>query len=332
MIKAKIFILVLFLSLFSAAFSASNQGDILMNKPYITMHIDINGCTYQVLVNDVPIMSDADGIPVTVDLPVNEWLKSGANSFSLKLGPVKDAKALAQEGQNCHAIATLQVREFGASNSSEVLLSKLDYQSTPTLLSTIKSSYQSSTEAGKFAIESDKLTQTEKGNIEIGSVDIQKYKGHYGQGVELKRSISLPLPFPKWAWLSSDKIPDDQQTKAALIQQYKRIWEDIQSKNIKAIAPLFSERIREYSAAYFQPQSDMNVVKEIENAANNNSLELGAFIPKYEYLHVFGDGRLAKLTTWDGSASIYFNYKNEDMSENFDLIFRKSSDKWIITR
>ena len=54
-------------------------------KPFYSLAIDAGGCPYDLRVNDCPVVSDSDGHSVKIDIPINQWLRSGSNVFTLAL-------------------------------------------------------------------------------------------------------------------------------------------------------------------------------------------------------------------------------------------------------
>ena len=92
------------------------------------------------------------------------------------------------------------------------------------------------------------------------------------------------------------------------------------------------DRIEGYTKWSKQPQQQWDYEHDLQEAQKDPQKKLGDFIPKYEYLQVFGDGKLARLTIWDGTEAIYFNHKDKDLSDNYDFVFMKKDGKWQVIR
>jgi hypothetical protein len=311
----------------------SSRGVNTMKQPFTSVNIDITGCTYQVLINDVPIMENADGLPVQVTIPVNEWMRSGKNTFSMRLGPVEDANKLAEDGQSCKATAELLLRESSAPKSDNIVISKLSYHSPANHFPQRLVEMDGSTLPGNYELAEAKLISDEKGQINHGEIFIKKSKESLGTGVTVAREITLPLNLPEWAWFKGEKIQNNEQTKEALGNIYKEIYSDIHAKNEKALAKLFLFRTKELRKAYYQPKDNQTTSEQIMQDANNKELELINLHPDYLTLKIFGDAKLAKLYyEYNGFDALVFNYKDTNQSSSYEITFAKLNGQWTIVR
>jgi len=59
------------------------QEKMKLKQPYYLLHIDAGGGPYSVLINDCPIFSEEEASHTTVELPLNHWLRHGANVLSI---------------------------------------------------------------------------------------------------------------------------------------------------------------------------------------------------------------------------------------------------------
>lgn len=55
------------------------------NRPLYTLATDAAGCLFDVRINDCPVLSDSEGNAVTTNMPINQWLRNGANVLTLAL-------------------------------------------------------------------------------------------------------------------------------------------------------------------------------------------------------------------------------------------------------
>ena len=324
--------------------ASSNQktkGENTMNidKPYLVLHFDIMGCSFESNINNVKLR-DIAGIPESgggsIDLPVNPWLKSGRNKLSLTLKPVKDSEKLKQVGQFCRAKVTLKVKPnaapFKADGSSYIPIATYQYHSDPDNLTTDETNLKGTTEAGQLDSSKDFKRVDSGGDIQIGPMHIEQIDTKYGPGVKMTREVDLPLPFPKWAWFDGDQIPDNEQTKKELVEQYKQVWQALKNQNIESYASDFEKRTQEYAEAYYVSKQEVNLIKDLTKKEKDSHLELGGFQPKYQHVRIYGHGKLAKLLSWDGLPAIFFNNKEKDMSHDVDISFMKKDGEWKIIR
>ena len=310
---------------------AKQEGkSMLEGKPILEVHFSTEGCTREVFINDVPVLADSPpNIPLDADYPANEWMQSGENTITLRLTPNENKKQLKDLKQLCKGEISLLVEQMDNKNI-RFPIGTIKYISHPDNILAEKANIIGSEEAEKLDSH-DNFKKNEDGDVTIGPVEIKKVESKYGDGVELQRTITLPLPFPKWNWSTSDKIENNDQTKQELFAQYQLIWNALKNKKISKLKRLFKERIKEYTEAYYG-EGSFNVVATMDQDSKDPNYELVDLAPKYEHLQVFGNGLLARIVAWDGGEIIYFNGKKTDISENFDIIFRKQDGKWIITR
>jgi hypothetical protein len=224
------------------------------------------------------------------------------------------------------------VRENQSGSKGDKNLGQLQYHSNIGGFPADAKQLVGTTKPGHYAL-APTLTANEKGNIILGDVSITADKGEHGMGVIIKRSITLPkLPFPKLAWFKGDIIQDNEQTRQALIEQYQYVWNALHHKEASKLKPLFTQRNKIYSKAYYEPVEQFDVVKSLEDDSHNKNMVLGGFTPKYQHLKIIGNNRLAKLVLWDGGPSIFFNDKDGNGSNSYDITFAKIKGKWQVVR
>jgi hypothetical protein len=265
-------------------------------------------------------------------IPINEWLANGENTVSVKITPLETAKKIVAMGQQCEATISILVGKNSQPKSADIVINKLHYISAADKILNSPTNIIGSTTAGKYD-SGNNFNASHDGDVEIDPMIIKSIKGKYGMGIQLEQKINLPLSLPKWKWLMSDKIANDEETKKELIKEYHKIWQALHDKNLQLIAPFFKERTTELAEAYYKSFEEMSPIPNLEKEIHNNQVIQGGDIPEeYAYLHIFGNGHLASITRWNGEAAIFFNYKDGGMHDNYDIIFRKQGDKWIITR
>jgi len=93
-------------------------------QPFYTVQVDIEGCAYDVRVNDGPLLEDLDGLPVVVEIPINHLVRNGGNEISLRMRPGEGQDALDRETK---CALTIYVRESGEDKSRRREVAKLAY-------------------------------------------------------------------------------------------------------------------------------------------------------------------------------------------------------------
>lgn len=320
-----LFILVLSTTIYFAFATDSNKGNnMLQGKPFFMLGINISGCAYDIRINDVTIMDDKKGFPISVDMPINEWIIPGENQLSIHIRPTGNEAEISTIAEGS---ATLLVRQSGTPVELNLPISRLAYSHNGI---DDKSKIVNSTSSGKYD-SSNKFTSSAEGDVIVGESAVKVSDDK--KVVIITQSIELYSSLPKWAWTDSDIISNTEDTREQLIKEYQRIWNSLNSKNVKGkIIPQFAERTKELAQGYYVDEIKM-IPTDLEKSPFNSELELIDLYEGRSYLKISANGRLATLLhDWNDDAMIVYNIPEKNMMETYDITFRKSGDKWIITR
>ena len=339
----KKFCLIIFISLTILmspclwANSNSNQkGETAMhiNKPFVTLALSFAGCDYIPEVNGVNFKNSLGTAGVVkTHMPINLWLKPGKNTISLILKPGDDADQLVQWDQACEAVVTLQVKSADQKNNYQPIMT-YHFHSKANNITKNESHFKGTTQAGQLDSSQDFKRVDSGGDIQIGPLHIEQIDTKYGPGVKMTREVDLPLPFPKWAWFDGDQIPNNEETKKELVEQYKKIWEALHDNNLQKIDGMFSKRAEEFSQAFYKPLNEFDTIQAMQEDVNNPNLELGGpFKAKYTHVALSGNGKLAALmVNSDNDGCIFFNNNKTDISSTYNIWFMKKDGEWKIIR
>jgi hypothetical protein len=146
-----------------------------------------------------------------------------------------------------------------------------------------------------------------------------------------EREVVLPLPFSRWAWLDAEPVEASARVKADLFRVYQAIWAGLQARKAGAVVPMFAERTRELACAFHRTEAEMLDVLGLHKAVADPELSLYPLDDEPE-LEVFGGGRLARVTRWDGTPLIAFAVGGGDVTAYYDLACRRALQGWVITR
>ena len=316
---------------------ANQQGEtsMNMNQPYVVLDVDFAGCSYVPAINGVTFsdMWGGDSGVLATKMPINQWLKSGSNDFTLILKPAKDVEKVKQLGQDCEATVKLQVKPANASNDEYQTIATYQYHSPADDLTTDADHFQGTTKAGQLDSSHDFRRVDEGGDVKIGPMHVESIQTENGPGVKMTREVDIPLPFPKWAWFDGEKISDNDQTKQELFKKYKQIWKALHTQDFSHIEDWFNQRDAEISQAFYLDDKK-TTIPDMKKEAANPSAELGGPL-KPEYVHVVhkADDRLAALVAnTDGEGCIFFNNKKTDMNSTYDIWFMKKNGEWKLIR
>jgi hypothetical protein len=305
----------------------------LLNKPYFTLRLNMRDCRYTVEMNGALVNEDNQGQSSTVNLPVNQWMRTGANELTLSILTFEGEYPISTETR-CEV--SLQVRPDDGTEAQTVTISHLVFSGK--LASVASKGTEESSAAGKYDSKHQFLA-ARSGDVTISETTIGPLPED-SKSKLAKQTITLTTPFPEWAFFKSDVLPDaDTMTDAefdryqgTLFVYYKRIQDAWKSKNVDSILPMFEERNRETDQAFYFPPGTTakKIAQALKSAANDPDLELVGMTEKSLMTHTHDNKKLIDLVRNDGDA-IVFNLRGGG-SESYPIIFRKQGDKWIITR
>lgn len=333
----------------------------LQGKPFFSVRVDVSGCRYEVRINDVTVVSDQNGYPVTVNFPVNEYIANGENELTVYLMPLVEdiyEETTTELTKDCKGFVALQVRQSGTPDSENQEISRIQFNGpvdNPDLLS-------GSTQAVKLD-STNGFAQSENGDVSVSEVqsvtwafrDNIKPEINFPEyfsrpqskflpiekGIKVSQNLFLKSNLPDWAWLQSEKINAHENVRLELYQEFLSLQNLLLSDKLSdsTLYPLFAERTKELSQAYYVSEKEMEpdgIIRCAKDKANYEFLEIEEPIEKEKFsfsVQVYGDNRLAAILTWDGGHRLIYNEVAEDGgSKVFPIIFRKQNGKWIITR
>lgn len=308
---------------------------VLLDKPYFTVDLNMKNSAYVVEVNGALVYRDLVGRPMNAELPINHWLRSGENEISIML-LTDDAKTPVDPKTECSI--TLQVRKSGGPANANQAISRLSY-SGKQASTTGGTGIELSTAAGTY--DSNKHFYAGRtGDVVIGAATI----GPIADGGKIiRQKITLPTPFPEWAFFKSDTLPADvdamsdaefERYYTSVLVHYQRIEQALRRGDVDSILPMFAERSREIDTAfYYDPGTNAKeLAYELKKIVKRPNTEMLPIEKGHSSVYTHTNRKLLKLTRGGGKDVIVFNLKDIKASESYEIVFRKQGDQWIITR
>jgi hypothetical protein len=328
------------LSIIPAALAATPVSNtnkdktMLQNKPVFTLRLNMQDCRYSVELNGVQINRNDSGDSLTVNIPVNHWMRTGANEITLSLLTFKGKYPISADAR-CEV--SLQVRPDDGTNAQTVTISHLVFSGK--LASVGSKGTEGSTAAGQYDSKRQ-FYPVRKGDVTISETTIGP-DPTAKESKQARQTITLTTPFPEWAFFKSDNLPDvftmadaeyDRYLDSVLVH-YKRISDAIKNKNVDSILPMFEERNREIDQAFYSPPGTTaeKIATALKDAANDPDLEPLEVKADHLMTRTHDNNKLLELVREGGGNAIVFNIRGGG-SESYPIIFRKQGDKWIITR
>lgn len=305
----------------------SNQS-----RPFYTIKIDNVNTKVIVNLNGEEIFMTVSYYHTKLELPVNQWITSGENKLEVILTAYEDINYTISP--KAESSISLQVKEFGDFDSKPLTLSQVVYHGGNTTKSTQEGNYDfnSSIQTGTVSV-----SQLAKSNF-------SQRQGRKVNGLTLIQKINLRTPFPRWKFLNSQNIieenyydlDDDAYYKLrpredieALYQIHQEIYDALQKKDIDSIIDLFDERNDEMDIAMYKEKGYFKdrMYKALSKSANDESMEMLKPDRAKDFFYISEGGKTIYFNKF-----ILFNKKDGSMNTRYDLLFRKEGNKWVLTR
>ncbi len=323
-------VITVFLSLI---FSMPLMGKSMqLEEPFYKAYIKTEGLKYRAVVNGFDIKSDASLHPLTVEIPINQFVRTGDNKFEVQIFP------LSREGnlyENDSAFVDVEFRLY-TELTEYVVLSELHYSAKN---AEAEKPFEGSSIAGNYSIKDNQLQENNNGDYIISSLKDTVLTDDYNK-TYMFHIVSMPTPFPEWKFLSSDKIPDPKQYKTDqeiidnIVNQpfevLKTLHSALSKKDLDSIMSLFKERNDEMDKAfYYKPGTYEEMLRDAFQEDFNRNRILSELDIDFARPMVSPGFNVVQL----GTAPL-IEFYNEDKSVYFkyDIFFRKQGDQWIITR
>lgn len=131
-------------------------------------------------------------------------------------------------------------------------------------------------------------------------------------------------------------MPDEQYFSALdhLFVEYKKIQDALSAGNVDSIVSMACERNRETDLAFYLESgtTERRLKASLEDAVQDDNLELAELIPDYVSIRVEDNRRLVRLIRGGETTAVGFNFKSFTGSQSYDFIFRRENGKWIVAR
>lgn len=92
--------------------------------PLYTVQLELGGVAWEARVNDAPLFAEPQGFNTLTELPINRWVRNGANNLSLRLRPRPKQTGIPL---NTRLSAVIYSRDVGAERQSRREVGRLEY-------------------------------------------------------------------------------------------------------------------------------------------------------------------------------------------------------------
>lgn len=313
----------------------------LDKNPYFTLYIDSHLCLGDILLNGQSLYM-VEMNPVRLDMPVNHLMKKGDNELMIMLAPfdaVDDEFKFGAFAKSARCEITLNVRESGSGSDSKIRISSLKFAAGD------PEQIGGNTPEGRLNSKSAFAPDT-KGNVNIGKVKKEPWEEG---GVIVSRKITLPkIGLPAWKFFTSDDITGlsgydiggrlaeekREELKQELLPIYRKIWNALDKGDVDSILPLYEERNKEMDEAFFKEpgETQRRLAESLKESVSDPGQKLWPITDNNVVLRIYDNDKLAQLAQNNDRPLLRFDEPAAGIAHSYEAIFRKSGNKWILTR
>lgn len=310
----------------------------LSKKPYLTVKIENNQIPCQVYFNGGFVTVDSNHTVANETWPVNQFARSGDNELAMFVYPTEGFPT----GYNPEASVTVRllVQEVGKPDQQHEIAT-LSFSGAQ---AGSDAALAASSAEGEFD-STNNLVRVRHGDVTVGPASVRRLTS---DGLLMvRRTISMPLPLPEWAFFRSTSVtPDFELTMETglkpyndLLDAYERIWTLLKRRDLDRLLPMFEERSLEMDQALYQAPGTTQAKLRIafEEALNNTDRELQPIRPAEDDFWIYQVGSSGKMLrlSWDdlgGTIVRFADKEHPTFATIFPIVFRKQGNDFIVTR
>jgi hypothetical protein len=326
--------LILFLNTTSQA-----EDSMLTKKPYFTYRIEASGARFESKINGVVLEKNTQGSNLTVEQPVNAFMRSGKNRIGLQLYPYT-----VEDFHDTKITISLYVNQDEAPEANKKLIGQITFNAAE-FAKNKQPSEAINTSMPTVRLDStNDFLASETGDVIVHAPIIEPSKVR-PNAYHVYQDIELETPFPLWGFFGADKIdfPDawaDYVTKSEyyidttitpLYKEHEKIYQAFKSQDFKKILPLFAERNSEMDIAEYLPAGSYaeKLTNVLESDFENEDSILKLVDKGYALPSVGDEKNLIRIGSPD---MIRFADDENSIYDKYPIWFYKKDGKWIISR
>lgn len=307
-------------------------------QPLLNLQRNIVHCSYDIYVNGGLVERNNEALPTSGIQPLNHWLRSGENEVAVYM------YKWPEEPDECDVSVSLELTDASQVQQPPVTLMTLVHkakQAPP------GDPARGSSPAG--TLDSHRSFEpSAQGDVRVGPAEVVQLTGAERMVHVLRRSITLGLPFPEWAFFRSDRLrtfAEVESTKElrpdyyALQAAYDQLWALLDKQDVDGFADACEERSRELDRAYYKQPGETRAAlrQQLISTMKNPELKLNTPTPPPDkfWLRVTGSRGQVHALVEDNVGTPIFRYPRKDggaFSIIFPVMFRRENGRYIVTR
>ncbi len=318
-------------------------------KPFYTIKIKTQHCGYRLAVNGCLIEEDRAGVPVSMEYPINQWLKNGENTidlYHLNIITSEKRKSLRADG-----VLSLELRVKENGEQKSIVLSRTEYDGSKIVgledkvdyadIEALTDSISNSSRPMIFEVDNNKIVESKSGAFNVGKYEV---KEGITKALQITQTVNLPAPFPLWRFFEADALiyhndlsdEDWKAERVSMLKVYQPLWDAFNNDDTNAMKSLLAARCKEYDLAFYteEGQNLYELIVHIKGIINDENRELRKLEYKRVDLCVSFNHKMTWLHAWDRSniSSLAFDFTNADLETRIPVMWSKFDGKWEIVR
>ncbi|CAA0103997.1 Uncharacterised protein [BD1-7 clade bacterium] len=308
-----------------------------IEKPQYYVRISMVECPRIVIINGIEIERDDEGYSVDVEIPINHYIRSGINEFSINIGDDSYMDEYVSPNSKCSV--SIVLKGFTDGEKVEYVVGDIQYQ--PDVSVPLENRISVGRKLGGYALTSERYVPSEDGQdgflSRVESAPDPLDEG----GITYTRQFKAELPFEEWPFLSSEvffEYPIEEESYDQLKQEIwplvVELWDIFEKKDLRRIREVFEPRSIEYDRAFYKEQGA--TIDEMMNALEGfyeEGYPLNRLAMEYMELKVsYGGNLVSVVNAGTGNGTILFYDKDTDMNWFFEATWMRKDGQWILTR
>jgi len=308
------------------------------HKPSYRLNIEGYGDKIEVFFNGSEMFHDFSRSQIVTVYPINDYVTSGENELKVRIFAKK--KQHFQLNPKGWFKVFLEIQD---AKGSWQRLGGIVYDAAA------KEPLAKSASEGYYTLEAGKGFKAVAlpAEAEVHKVETKKQTIRMTNKVNalnFTQTLIFPTPFPRWKFLDSEDIVNDdyfnymleeyeklrQSPKMQkLYDAYEEINQLIKERKFEEAVDKFSERTKEEALAWRDTTDSIRnaLIKDFKDLSDNPEYELVPFDRTKKYFFIDDNKKLAYIPN-----SIKFKKKDVAFFTRFNTKFRWDGKKWILTR
>ncbi len=312
--------------------------DAYNKKPAYRLEIEGSATPIEIFVNGSDMFHDFAKQPFFTVVTLNDYVTTGENEIKVRI--FADKYDHFKTSPNAWFRVKLTLND---AQGKVHTLSQIVYHASA------KDKLSGTTHEGYYTLEAGKGFEPTALPAEVEvektqTTPVTFRRGEKAIGYNFIQKVIMPTPFPRWKFLDSEDIVDDEYFNytakeyeklrqspkmQALYEAYERLIELLKAKRIDEAVGMFEERFDEFSKALYRPRNELknSLSEKFRKFTDTQKYELVTQNVKKLYFTIDENQKIAYIP-----GVIQFKTIGKSLYDDFSAKFRWDGNRWILTR